>query len=259
MTLLYKKPEEIIKKQYIKDYKNSLEIIWLELVRLNSTVFVLEKLINFPAKIFLPKGKDLFLNLVYHNFIENCIIIISRIFTDKSKDTHTIIWFKNKIRNKYLKDIYKDEFDKMLKERKFSKNVNTLSDKIHKIRSKLVAHLKRELLLNEITSDFKISFKELKEVVNAIEDLFILICFGHGHHLYPIQWIPNLVRNDPLDNRTDIDEILDYFVLQNPILKLPEENPSLWNKIKLNYSHEELVKFDEYRKKFGYNSVLKNS
>ncbi len=256
MSLLNEKPENVIKERRFQEYQRSLELIWWELVRLNSTVYVLEKLINFPVKIFVPKGKDLFLNLVHHNFIENSILIVSRIFTDNSADAHTIVWFKNKLRNEYLKDVYVNEFDEILKENRFSKNVNELSVKIHKIRSKLVAHLKREIVLSEITQDFKISFKELKEVVSAIAILFRLICFNHDYHLYPVEWSPNLVHSGPLDKRPDIEEILDDFVLKNPILKLPEEKPYLWDKIKSGYNQDELIKFDKYRKKFGFKSVL---
>jgi hypothetical protein len=259
MTIKNAKSEDVIKEQYFKDYKKSLEIIWWELVRLNSTVFILNKLTDFPFKIFIPQGKDLFFNLVYHNFIENTIIIISRIFTDNSSDAHTIIWFKNKIRNEYLKEEYVNDFDEILKENRFSKRFNELSERIHKIRSNLVAHLKRDIVLSSVPSDLQISLKEVKEVVNEIEKLFKLICFNHEHHLYPIQWSPYLVRKSPLDKRPDIEEILDYFVLQSPILNLPEKNPYLWENLKSKYSEIELKKIDYYRKKFGLKSIFSDS
>ncbi len=256
MSLLSEQPENIIKEHYFQEYKKSLEIIWWELIRLNSTVYVLEKLINFPVKIFVPRGKDHFLNLVYQNFIENTILLISRIFTDNSIDAHTIIWFKNKIRTEYLKDCHVDEFDEILKENKFSKSVNELLERIHKIRSKLVAHSKREIVLSDISQDFKISFKDIKEVVESIAGLFRLVCYNHDHHLCPVEWSPNLLRNDPLDKRPDIEEILNDIVLKNPILKLPEEKPYLWEKIKSGYNQDELNKFNEYRIKFNLRSVI---
>ena len=92
-----------------------------------------------------------------------------------------------------------------------------------------------------------------------IEKLFKLICFNHNHHLYPIEWSPLLERDGPLDNRPDIEEILDNFVLQSPILKLPEKNPDLWENMKLNYSETELIKIDYYRRKFGLKSIFSNS
>lgn len=252
MNLIKLKPEDIIEKEHYEEYRRSLEIIWWELVRLNSTIFVLEKLTYFPAKLVVQKGKEHFLNLVFKNFIDISIIIIAKIFTDPSADTHTLKWFKKQVQNKYLIKKYISEYNKVLKDNKFDKELNSLLERIHKIRSKLVSHLVRDYVLVEYDSDLKLSLIDLKNCVEAVAKLFRILCFGHDHHLYPLEWSPNLVRPDYINYRTDIDEILDEIALRSHTFHLPEKKPELWQKIRDNSNESEIVKFNNYRKKLGY-------
>lgn len=249
------KPEEIIEEQYFEEYKKSLETIWWELVRLNSTIYILNKLSEFPARLLLPQGKDHFLNLIFKNFIDISIIILARVFTDNSADTHTLKWFKNQIRDKYLKKELVSDFNKLLKDNKFEKDMNSLLEKIHKIRSKLVAHLVRDYALGEYNPDLKLSLIDLKNSSDAIAKLFRLTCFGHDHHLFPLEWSPNLVRSDYLNSRTDVEEILDEIAMKSHIFHLPEKSPELWKRIKNEHSEYEIKNFNKYRKKLGYKEI----
>jgi len=96
MNLKSLKPKEVIKEEWCQEYEDQIEMIWSQIVRLNLNLFVLEKIIKFPFKLFFPLGVP-FWELVYHSLFETNILIIWEIAIDNDKNILTIKRLKNEV------------------------------------------------------------------------------------------------------------------------------------------------------------------
>jgi len=76
-------PEIVIKQKFLKDYKKNIEGLSFEVIRLNSNIFILEKLLKFPFRIFLSNYYErYFWDLTIHNFFQDSILIAFKLVID---------------------------------------------------------------------------------------------------------------------------------------------------------------------------------
>src|SRR6266567_2493286 len=91
-------PDDILNPGYVEAYKQNVGIICDQLSILNSNMFVLEKLLNFPFDLFLSNF-GYFWELVENSLFESSILAIWRISVDRGfAEGFTLQRLKNEIR-----------------------------------------------------------------------------------------------------------------------------------------------------------------
>ena len=62
--------EHFVNDEAFSDFEHGINVFWVELLRLNSTVFILERIGEFPFSLFSETHKVSFFNTVVTNFLE---------------------------------------------------------------------------------------------------------------------------------------------------------------------------------------------
>ena len=107
-TLAQRNPREVIRESAWDEYSRGLRLLWSELVRFNVSLFILRYLMNFPKDIIGP-GQGIFLPHIGSSLYDNCLLVLTKLLTDKGPNAYTLNRFKNLVLNKYLKEDYRRE------------------------------------------------------------------------------------------------------------------------------------------------------
>lgn len=242
MNITDKKPEDILNPKFLEKYKKLREDIWSRLSHINTTITILEIILQSPLQYF-QKSETIFWQTVSWNFVWISEILIHAMVNDQSSDAHTLLRFKNDIL-KWLKDSEKAEFIQILKEHKFDQTTKTIMEKITQIRHKELAH--REFKNNCFPNPNGITISEIRRAYNDIENLFHACSFGieYDTTLYPT----GTCGGKPIEK--DIDKLLDLIVKNSHWLNQPEFMKEHWPESRQEILEEELRDLNTWRKKF---------
>jgi hypothetical protein len=244
--------KEILEPSFFKSYEETLDVIWQELFKLNSYLFVLDKLLQFSTNtknLFLGPDRQNFLTLVSISFTDSSLLIITKLTTDKKGEFLSILWFKNKIRE-WIKEKYLEDFNRLLRENKFSRTVDKLKKKAKDIRDNRIAHIIVDKNLQLKESPDRISLEEISQITHEINKLFSSLCFNCEYMLLPLSYDPRVQHPKGSDSRSDIEYILDLLVQDSYLYKEPDESP-YWAVKRPRISQDVLDTINMYRQKFG--------
>jgi len=248
LTISNKKPEDVLKPEFLEKYKVLHKDIWFRLSQINTTIIILEKVLQSPLQYF-PQSETIFWNTVCWNFVRVSEVLIHAMVNDRGSDTHTLPRFKNNVRN-WLKDSEREEFDRILKEYKFDQITKDILVKIADIRNKVLAHCTFDD--HNIFSDpGGITVSEIRRAYNAIENIFRACSFGveYDNTLYAT----GTSGGKPIEK--DIDKLLDLVVKNSSWLNQPEFMKEHWPDIRRDLSEEQLQELNTWRDKFGLPSA----
>lgn len=244
-------PKDLFEPSWFVTYEQGVDVLYQQLVRLNSSIFVLEKVLPFPFDLFKPYPR-LFWNLVTNALFETCVLAIWRVAVDSSDAGLTLRQLKNEVFQHFCKDEYKQHFGKVLKSAHFEKTISTLEPKIITLRHDYIAHFNLAANVNPTPEQNKqrvLFFSELKNYRDAVNSFFDLLCFARKKLLLPLDYHPSVIH--PGDARSDIEQLLDCVARESAVLNLPEENPQHWEAFRKNLSEVYVEKLNQYRTKFG--------
>ncbi len=108
----------VLEKGSIDKYKKNIDFFWDELTKLNTNIFIIKKIDEFPFVLFCSPEDTIFFSRVFWNFYENSVLIITKLAKDKGGDLHTLLQFKNWV-FKQIKSEYESDFRQKLREVKF--------------------------------------------------------------------------------------------------------------------------------------------
>ncbi|MGA2092371.1 MAG: hypothetical protein ABSH16_03045 [Sedimentisphaerales bacterium] len=249
MSINEKKPEDVLKPEFIQKYKELHEDIWHRLVETNTTITILEKIQNFPFQHIYAPGENIFWTTVSWDFLHIVIVFLHALVKDQGKNAHTLNVFKNKI-VKWLKDSEKEAYFKKIEDAKFSQSTKAVLDKITNMRHQLLAHR----LLDEngyLLNPGGIVVSEIRSAYDDVEKLFNMCSFG-------ARYVCNFYTNDTVGGKPiekDIDQLLDLIVKDSYWLNQPERYPMRWQCAKDARTKPEIAELNKWRQKFGLPSV----
>ncbi|WP_431028147.1 hypothetical protein [Lysinibacillus sp. LZ02] len=233
---------EILNPNFLNLYNQQISFLYSELVTLNSNIYILKKIQNFPFEIFCNSGDGIFFSIVKRNLYENSIIIISRIVTDTGSDVLTIPKFRNEITQNILPK-YKDSFTSDLKAQKFDENTKNLLNKLHSLRNSRLAHLIKAKVVTGTFETFDLG--ELEDLVEKFNSLLQSLSFNTERIYAPLHYTEH--NSYP----TDIEKILLTLAQQSQILNLPEQSPEMWERYKARYPKNNVIQINRYRNMLG--------
>ena len=91
-------PDDVIESSWIDSYKQTIDVLWWQLVRLNANIYNLEKILAFPFELFDPISPRHFWKLVENALFDSCVLIIWKVAVDNDfGEGITLQQFKNEI------------------------------------------------------------------------------------------------------------------------------------------------------------------
>jgi len=241
--------EEVLPQECVQDYRKGMEALYRQLVHLNTNIFILERIAEFPFSLFVTPGESIFLRMVFANFASASLLIITRIATDTDVDLLTLPQFKNWLRQ-HVRDQYKDAFDARLKAVRFNKETIALLKRAKQVRDEQLAHLTRATATGTSEAS-NIFLSELKSLRDALNSLMDALAFNVDHLLLPLEYSPRVSSARQARTKPDIERLLDCIAQRSALLNMPESNPEEWNHQRKRLSSEEVAILNQYRKKFG--------
>jgi hypothetical protein len=130
----------VLEQLSVPIYEQRMSQIWPELVRLNSNLFILDKLRTFRSDLFLDLFKMNFFNLVTISLTHDSCLIATKLVTDSGEDVATIPKLHSRIRKK-LSPEHLPSFDKSCKKADFKKTIDEVKQYIVPLRDHYLAHL----------------------------------------------------------------------------------------------------------------------
>lgn len=246
-------PSEILEPSSLKSYEETLKLIWGQVLRLRSNLFILDKLSHFPSvpEYLFFKHQDFF-TLANIAFTEGSVLIITKLTTD-GKDLLSMPRFKNWIKQ-HIKHGYQEDFNRLLKVSRFGKTIKNSRESVKEIRNNRIAHLvvDNNLCLKVVTD--KIPYQKMISIASELKGLFDLLCFDIEHLTLPLQYDPTVQHPVGSDSRSDIEYFLDLLIQDSHLFRMPDESP-YWNIEKETFSPEIINILNKYRRKFGKSEV----
>jgi hypothetical protein len=230
-----------------------MDAFWWQIVRLNSSMYVLERITEFRFDVFCEQPQH-FWNLVQHALVESCTLIIWRIAVDPGPEALSLRQFKNQVfKHIHVEDI-RMQIAQSFKDNGLDDQLKTLEVKIPDIRHKFIAHLNRSLVADPAPRQLeqgKLLLSDLVKYRDTVNSYFGAFCFGKARLLVPIEYYSGTQHPPGIDSRSDIEQILDSIARQSGILNLPERDHEHWSAIRKAYPQDAIDTVNTYRSKFG--------
>jgi len=239
-----RKPEQVLKPEYLQEYTTAHRDIWHRLIQVNTSIQILEIIAFYPLSKLFPPAEAIFLEMLYWNFNYTCIVMLYALLDDP--EGLTLHQFKNSLVKNWLPEKEQQSFCTKLKNCRFSAKCKQLKSRLQKIRHKVIAH--RDLKI--VNGSLKIpglSIADLRKLYNETESLFSACSFHaeYGTTLY----VPGTVGGKPVQK--DIEYIMDLLVKHSFWLNQPERRGQFWQAEKQYKSPERIEELNKWRKKFG--------
>ncbi len=253
------RPEVALKDSTSFDiYKKGLQAYWEKVIHLNTNIYILEKLHEFPWSDLTTRNKAIFFAQTFENYMDISTIIINSILGDE--DNNTIInIFMNKVGNNLVREEFKSSFHQHLKKTKAEANFKHLNvqggllKRVKNWRNTVIAHFKEWRLTNanpppDVT---RIDFTELRLLIDTLNKLFHSLTFNVEYLPYQMDYNPKVIHNQPY--QTDIEDVLDNIAKESYRLNMPEAYPDQWKYLRPNLTQNQIDAINKYRIKFGLN------
>lgn len=248
MNLRELQPGDVIESSWLEEYERKINLLWQELILLNSNLYVLEKLSKFPTHLFTDPLRGDFLDIVAVNLSSMCAMSIWRLWLDKDKRSLTFRPFKDDVQ-KHIRREYRQDFDPALENLKWDEDA---LKRVEKFRHKLMAHFDSKCNLSpQERRKLWLSLPALTNLRDTLNRLFEILCFGCRRSVLHIAYDPKIQHPRDMDPRSDVEVILDKIARNSPMLRMPEEHPEVWSDFRKNLSKDDLQALNEYRRKFG--------
>ena len=221
----------------------------MSLSNLSIDIFIIKKIFEFPFDIFCSDQNKIFFSRVGWNFYVNSILTVTKLTTDQKGKLYTLPQFKNWV-YKQIKIRYESDFKNWLKKSKFDSKTKRVLEKAEKLRNEIFAHFDKHPLLGMGKLEY-LDIKELEQLKNRLNSLFDALTFDVEHKMLPLSYIENVIHAIGVDQRSDIEVLLDYVAKNSVLLNMPEDSPDLWKDIKEGYDEDKMKIINKYRKKFN--------
>lgn len=246
--------EQIILDKELDEYDKMVDVIGNELVLLRSNFFIIEKIEKFPFSTFAlnDTNSSSFWSNVFVALFESCINKLWNLIYDRSEKYLTLITLREDIRNKFIKEEYKEAFNKNILSIEFESEIEDIEKNIIGLRHNLISHLQRKfnLIKGVANNEYAVNLSELEQIILTADKLFQVLCFNSKGTL-PF----DLLLSQDGQKDSDIDFIFDSIVKNSDVYKMFDEQSGFWPTYRENLSKTDIKIINKYRNKFGDSGV----
>lgn len=247
MNINNKRPEDVLKPEFVQAYEKLHMDIWGRLIHVNTNLTILEKIRNFPFHHIYSPQANIFWTMVHWNFLYISVAFLHSLTTDEGNEKHTLTKFANRILIDWIKDAHKPEYQELLKEAKLDKRIEPIRTKIKKMRDKVIAHRFLDSDGARVIDVKGVTPAEVRQAYEDLEKLFRVCSFG-------AQYISNLYIGGTIGGKPvkeDVDELLELILKNSYWLNEPEREKDFWPYRRKTMSEEDIAELNEFRKKLG--------
>lgn len=249
---------EWFREEWRAEYERELDVLWNELVRLNSYMFILKKMTAFRFDLFLPSsyGTSSW-SLICNGLLEVSIMIIWKIGFDDHKKTLTLPRLLEQMRTNMIPDRL-TEFDNAIKPVNFQGEISEIEGRLNRLRHNFLAHFNLKINISkspERMKQYLIYFEDMKRLTDSLNQLFKRLCLEEGRAVVPADYYPSEYAENGTARNSDIEEMSDRIAKGSELLNMPEEQPQFWPHYRNNLTLEDLEVLNHYRQKFGLKGV----
>lgn len=236
--------------EFVDEYKQGMQFFYSSLVELHTNIFILEKVLAFPFRLFA--GPDqIFFRQVIINFYDVSILTITRVAADQEGDLFTLPRFKNAV-VQHTKDAHRETLQERLRAVRFDDVTKELLAKAKAIRNLHIAHIMQEFANNfsqRRLEQLGFNLGELKTLQDSVTRLFQSLAINMLCRMLPIGY-------DTDTDQSDIEQLLNDIARKSRILTLPEEQPEWWETYQLpSLTKPEKEQINKYRQRFNLTPI----
>lgn len=233
MSALNRPPEEVLQPSRLPDYKKRMRIFWDELITLHTNLSLTRQIADFNFRLFQAPAE--FFVYTSRNLISQCVLIITRLWGDKRKETLTLdkfgAWLVSAVRSQYKNDV-----EGLLQVAQPSRELENFIESLRAIRHAEVAHLNLEAKLGFRTRPKPLNLGELQRIADCLGSYYNNINFNAESMFIPV----NFLAEGGRFYEGQLGYIFDRLALDSKWFRIPEEHPSAWPRYKAKLSPEEL-------------------
>jgi hypothetical protein len=256
IDLKERKAVEVFGEERSHEYELRLNALWHELVQAHASMYVIDKILDFPADFLLDPEHQTFLRLVLQNFSRQVALAVINALADRDPCSLTFISLKKWIIANCLPRV-RDEVSTYLQGLADPDEIKSLLKRAKELRNKLLAHFDTKYATDpKRKAQARISFTELRCLLDRTEQLVLGLCFGHGRSMLPMEYSPLIDYPRETESRSDVEYILNLLAKESTILRMPEEQEDFWPVFAKGLTEEKKKLFNEWRRKLGKKGIL---
>ena len=242
--------EDVLETDFVDEYRQGMQFFYSSLVELHTNIFILEKVLAFPFRLFA--GPDqIFFRQVVINFYDVSILTITRVAADQDGDLFTLPRFKNAV-VQHIKDEHRERLQERLKAVRFDEATRGLFVRAKAIRNQRIAHITQQFAVDFFQRPLEqlgFNLGELKTLRNSVTELFQSLAINATYRMLPIGY-------DTDSGPSDIEQLLDGIADKSRVLRMAEQQPEWWQTYRLpSLTETEKEQINTYRQKFGLTPI----
>src|SRR5260370_3124405 len=182
--------KDVLIQGALTEYEKGMAFLYQYLVELNGNIYLVEKILHFPLKLFLLEEvaeRDILLSYFIYNAMYMSILSITRLVADDSSDVYTITTFQQNLL-KLVKPEYEASYRERLRENRFSDpQIRRIRAKAKDFRNKRLAHLTHDFFreaYHETIKRTRIHFPAIQALLEKLNTCFSNLAFSR-EHTYP--------------------------------------------------------------------------
>lgn len=249
-------PEKVLRKDFLRSYRTERDALHAQMLSMNTRLFFMRKLLDFPFHLFSDDQLFGFWDTVYYSLFESTIVTMYRVGLDTHKSgVLTLQGLAKTVSKNIAEESDRETFDNACKKSILIQQHEELRTKVSQIRNHFIAHVNRDkisLLSRSQSSQLHVTLSELETIRTAMNDYFAILCLGEGLGVMLIQYDGKTQDHSEL---TDIDALLDWVARSSPVLNMPEQDPNVWRVHREDLSEDDVAVLNHWRVKFSLQPV----
>ncbi len=248
-------PEDLFDEEPVQEYERRVDLLWHDLVRANSSLYVVNKVADFPTWFAPTPDDQIFLQLVVRNFLDQVVLVSANAFTDKNPRSVSFPTLKDWMLGHSRQGI-RDELSAYLAHVEPGDDTIALLDKAKTVRHKIIAHLDWDLPLDaQRMAEMKLSLPELQRLLDHAESMFSALYVGPGRSMLPPPYSEAVEHPSGMDPRSDVERLLDVLAADSAFLRAPDEQKEVWPYHAKSLTHAQREEFNYWRRRVGLAEV----
>jgi len=218
-----------------------MDIFGDDLTIAHSNLAILRQIQEFDSGLF--EAPSAFLVFLADNLVDQCLIILTRLWRDETHGVITINKFVEWLQGKAIRPQCLPSIASQITEAMPDPHVEDVIKRCRKIRHARLAHLSADLGLK--TTPVQVHLTEIESAVNALGTLFNVISFGTMHCFVLVQFHSSAGQW----HEGDFGYVLDRIALGSKWFSDVDKYPSLWNHLRKTLDSEQLKKINQVRER----------
>ncbi len=215
---------------------------------MTNDLYVLRKFVEFPAALLGVPDQPL-LPILERALFTSSVLALSRL-SDESRGALTLARFRETLLKCVRHEASREELRKVLDKHDFDSRLGNLIGRVKHLRNNKLAHLGRENLGSP--EEVSVTLREVEDACSLAQDLVLTVSLGHGRAFHYPEYSDLINRSD---HQPDIDVFLEALAGTGSVLRMPEEQPDLWDSYRAELDPNQIEQINAYRLRLGLHGV----